>query len=271
MSRPAEPHEHHLNSDGEDSDGEDPVALTADDVYASDPFHEASSTACVPIQHVTQHELTSQSAPSNRFPFSTYFSNPLRGWSDRQVTPPPHTPSPRPSTLRRRTPTHYHSVNGFPVPARSPSATGSDAGLNGTMNGGAVSPGRKEEHVSVDWYTEGPGKRVGYDDLTAIDWTFEYAKERQRLRVLYSSATGLLGQLRRFVDASQIWWILILTGIATGIVAASIDVASDWLGDLRSGMCRSGSRGGKFYLNRSFCCWGLDGKDSPLSADKGSY
>lgn len=112
----------------------------------------------------------------------------------------------------------------------------------------------------MDWYTEGPGKRVGYDDLTAIDWIFEYAKERQRLRVLYSSAGGILGQIRRFTDGSKIWITLVLTGILTGFVAASIDVASDWLGDLKRGMCRSGSRGGKFYLNRSFCCWGLDGE-----------
>lgn len=198
-----------------------------------------------------------------RFPFSTYFSNPIKAWSERSATPPaPPDSPPRPSILRRRTPTSYTPVNGAPISFRSPSAVSENGLFNGHLNGTPISAsGRKEELVSVDWYTEGPGKRVGYDDLTAIDWTFEYAKERQRLRVLYSSAGGLVGQVRRFIDASHIWWILIFTGIATGVVAASIDVASDWLGDLRSGMCRSGSRGGKFYLNRSFCCWGLDGED----------
>ena len=109
---------------------------------------------------------------------------------------------------------------------------------------------------ALDWYTEGPGRRVGYDDLTAIDWIFEYAKERQRLRHLYSSATGLFGYAQQMLDASQIWIILIATGVASGIVAAGIDVASDWLADLKTGYCRTGEGGGRFYLNRGFCCWG---------------
>jgi chloride channel 3/4/5 len=107
---------------------------------------------------------------------------------------------------------------------------------------------------------------VGYDDLTAIDWIFEYAKERQRLRVLYSSTTGLSGYLRQLVDASHIWFVLIATGIAAGALAAFIDVASDWLGDLKSGVCGNVANGGTFYLNRSFCCWGYDGNDkSPVT------
>lgn len=110
----------------------------------------------------------------------------------------------------------------------------------------------------MDWHVEGPGTRVGYDDLTAIDWIFEYAKERERLRLLYSSASGLVGYLRQLADASQIWLILILTGILTGLVAASIDVVSEWLADLKTGYCRNGEGGGKFYLNKSFCCWGHD-------------
>ena len=109
---------------------------------------------------------------------------------------------------------------------------------------------------ALDWYTEGPGRRVGYDDLTAIDWIFEYTKERQRLRYLYSRATGLLGYVQQMLDASQIWIILIATGVASGVLAAGIDVASDWLADLKTGYCRTGDGGGRFYLNRGFCCWG---------------
>lgn len=108
----------------------------------------------------------------------------------------------------------------------------------------------------LDWYVEGPGRRVGYDDLTAIDWIFEYAKERQRLRYLYSSATGILGHVKQIVDASQIWIILIATGVLSGAIAAFIDVASDWLGDLKTGYCSNMDGDGKFYLNKGFCCWG---------------
>ena len=92
--------------------------------------------------------------------------------------------------------------------------------------------------------------------MTAIDWIFEYTKERQRLRILYSSAAGFLGYLKQLLDSSQIWIVLIATGIAAGIVAAGIDIASDWLGDLKTGYCRTGTDGGNFYLNKYLCCWG---------------
>lgn len=105
---------------------------------------------------------------------------------------------------------------------------------------------------------------MGYDDLTAIDWIFEYAKERQRLRVLASNATGLVGYLTQLADNSHIWIILVLTGILVGAIAAAIDVTSDWLADVKMGYCSNVSTGGRFYLNKSFCCWGYNGIDNPL-------
>lgn len=109
----------------------------------------------------------------------------------------------------------------------------------------------------LDWYVEGPGRRVGYEDLTAIDWIFEYTKERTRLRVLSSSGSGLLGHAKRLLDASQEWIILALTGILVGVLAAVIDITTDWLGDLKGGYC-STANGGAFYLNKHFCCLGYD-------------
>ena len=97
---------------------------------------------------------------------------------------------------------------------------------------------------------------MGYDDLTAIDWIFEYAKERQRLTYLYSRATGLFGHVQQILDASQIWLVLIATGLSSGVLAAGIDIASDWLADLKTGYCKNGEGGGRFYLSRGFCCWG---------------
>ena len=109
----------------------------------------------------------------------------------------------------------------------------------------------------LDWYVEGPGRRVGYEDLTAIDWIFEYTKERQRLRVLGSSAAGLLGYVQQFLDASQVWLVLVLTGLAVGALAAGIDVATDWLGDIKYGFC-STEDGGAFYLSKTSCCIGYE-------------
>lgn len=147
--------------------------------------------------------------------------------------------------------THY-GRNGQP-PEHTPS-----------MAHGQTSTGRnlnmQKEGGPMDWYVEGPGRRVGYDDLTAIDWIFEYTKERQRKRLLYSSGQGIIGNIRKLLDAGNVWLVLIATGVAVGIIAAFIDVASDWLADLKTGFCKNGEGGGKFYLNRSFCCWGHDGE-----------
>ena len=116
----------------------------------------------------------------------------------------------------------------------------------------------KNNSGPLDWHVEGPGRRVGYENLTAIDWIFEYTKERQRLRVLSSSARGFTGYLQRLLDASQVWIILLLTGALVGILAAAINIAADWLGDLKLGYCSTGPEGGHFYLNKSFCCYGYD-------------
>ncbi|RYO81248.1 hypothetical protein DL766_000264 [Monosporascus sp. MC13-8B] len=135
-----------------------------------------------------------------------------------------------------------------------------DTGVGGNR---PFSPAGPKEGEPLDWYVEGPGRRVGYEDLTAIDWIFEYTKERQRLRALYSSASGILGYIRLLLDSSQIWVILVLTGIAVGTLAAGIDVASNWLGDIKIGFC-SREDGGAFYLNRDFCCLGYDQGDKCL-------
>ncbi|KAL6903046.1 chloride channel [Trichoderma evansii] len=119
--------------------------------------------------------------------------------------------------------------------------------------------GSPKDGIPNDWYAEGPGRRVAYEDLTAIDWIFEYTKERQRLRVLSSSSGGgIVGYIRHLLDASQVWIVLLLTGLAVGVIAALIDITTDWLGDIKLGFCASGPEGGHFYLNKNFCCYGYD-------------
>ncbi|KAK0320900.1 chloride channel [Friedmanniomyces endolithicus] len=115
-----------------------------------------------------------------------------------------------------------------------------------------------KDPANHDWYVEGPGKRVGYDNLTAIDWIYEYNRERTRLRQLTADAPGLLGKVKLIADASQVWLVLVATGIAVGSIAAGIDVASDWMGDLKQGVCSNVQLGGRFYLSRPFCCWGTE-------------
>ena len=131
-------------------------------------------------------------------------------------------------------------------------STSSDNNDNNNKNGAGIPS-------AVDWYAEGLGRRVGYEDLTAIDWIFEYNKERQRQRALVAGTSGILGHVRRLLDAGQVWVVLVMTGLAMGTLAAGIDVVSDWLGDLKTGYCSSGGTdGGAFYLNHGFCCMGYD-------------
>lgn len=123
--------------------------------------------------------------------------------------------------------------------------------------GGANGNLTSKDGAPLDWYVEGPGRRVGYENLTAIDWIFEYTKERTRLRVLRSNTQGLAGKLQLAFDSGQEWVILVATGIMVGTLAAIIDVTTDWLGDLKAGYCTT-QDGGQFYLNKSFCCMGYD-------------
>jgi hypothetical protein len=167
--------------------------------------------------------------------------------SSRQPSPPSQYLNLRARTIREQA---SHNASNASLGSRSspPNGTTSE-----TKGGGPL-----------DWYVEGPGRRVGYDDLTAIDWIFEYTKERQRLRILSSTTHGLVGYLRQLLDASHVWVVLILTGVTVGILAAAINIASDWLGDIKFGFCKQGEQRSQFYLNKAFCCWGHDGSSSLL-------
>ncbi|KAL7798036.1 chloride channel [Trichoderma ceciliae] len=174
-------------------------------------------------------------------------SNPLRVFStltgSSSASSPPRS--------QQRPPRHRPS-------ASLASFTSVSGSLREQVFGSAATTSSKDG-VSQDWYVEGPGRRVGYEDLTAIDWIFEYTKERQRLRVLSSSTGGgIISYIRHLLDASQVWIVLLLTGLAVGVIAALIDITTDWLGDIKLGFCTGGPEGGHFYLNKNFCCYGYD-------------
>ncbi|PNS16128.1 H(+)/Cl(-) exchange transporter 3 [Sphaceloma murrayae] len=186
-------------------------------------------------------------------------SDPLNGSLDQRISFKRQQKLPLPtSTLRSRTPpSRPSSAREQRHRARLSNGTTVTSFLS---SGSASQPPDLDtkDPASLDWYIEGPGRRVGYDDLTAIDWIFEYAKERQRLRILKDNTSGLLGSVRQLADSGQIWVVLVATGVAVGTIAAGIDVVSDWLGDAKTGFCSDVNAGGRFYLNKYFCCWGLD-------------
>jgi chloride channel 3/4/5 len=214
----------------DDSDNEDPVASYSRDqaLLSSDPMDDGADDF---VSFKRKQKQVAMPTPS--MPLPTFFTR-------RQASPAVNSGSgtPRLNTGQR-------------IGSNSPNLDENDVNMNSNLN-------YPKDGNSLDWNVEGPGRRVGYEDMTAIDWIFEYTKERQRLRVLYSSATGIIGYVQRMLDASQIWVVLIVTGLAVGLVAAAIDVASDWLGDIKTGYCSAGPDGGQFYLNKYFCCWGYD-------------
>ncbi|KAF9182137.1 hypothetical protein BGZ50_005103 [Haplosporangium sp. Z 11] len=138
-------------------------------------------------------------------------------------------------------------------------------GISGSGNNRTASPrpspiypgGSNPYHDdAVDWVVEGTGMRVAYDDFTTIDWIHDFAEERQRSRRLHRTP-GLAGQIAIMYDWVQGWVVVLAVGIAAGIVSGASDIASQWLGDIKEGYCETA-----FYLNRNFCCWGLDDTDT---------
>lgn len=218
----------HKRSNNDDADDDDLDMFGG--VEDTDILEDESTDAPVSFKRKQKQPVLSQPARL------------LSAITGSRLGTPPRSPNLRsPNISGANTPTELHGLH-TPNRINNGSST-----LNGSKDG-----------IPLDWYVEGPGRRVGYEDLTAIDWIFEYTKERQRLRVLHSGASGLVGYVQQLLDASQIWFILVSTGIAVGVLAAAIDVTSDWLGDLKQGYCSSGPDGGAFYLNRGFCCYGYD-------------
>jgi len=134
----------------------------------------------------------------------------------------------------------------------SPESSSSGALANGTVDAS------EKEGAYVDWNIETQGRRVGYENLSAIDWIFEYTKERQRLRRLFATSSGWSGIIRQLLDNSHAWIVLVVTGLLVGLVAAFINIASDWLGDIKTGYCKDTATSTQFYLSKQFCCWGHD-------------
>lgn len=230
-----------LNAHDDDDGSEDGLDLGTDELLAQDNSHPDNGGLDGGVSFKRKTKPPKPTSFASRF-LSSPFTN------SRPTTP--HSAEDRTASISPRRNGRAGDVPRQATPNTILSYLNSAADHTTTTN--------PKDASTLDWYVEGPGRRVGYDDLTAIDWIYEYSKERTRLRNLRANTTGLLGQLRLIADASQIWWILVATGIAVGGISAGIDVTSDWLGDLKTGVCTNVETGGAFYLNKVFCCWGID-------------
>ncbi|PPJ58993.1 hypothetical protein CBER1_11078 [Cercospora berteroae] len=220
-------------------DPEDGFDIADDELLADDPLHERNGGLDSGISFKRPPKPTSKPSFASRFLSGSPFK------SNNTQTPSPSSSSPP----------HRNGRSANPTPNTILSY------LNQSADAGAHLHHDPKDMSTLDWYVEGPGRRVGYDDLTAIDWIYEYSKERTRLAHLSANNPGLVGQIRLLADRAQIWLILVCTGLAVGGIAAAIDVTSDWLGDMKTGMCTNVENGGMFYLNKVFCCWGIESYD----------
>uniref|UniRef100_UPI00358DDC14 H(+)/Cl(-) exchange transporter 4-like isoform X2 n=1 Tax=Myxine glutinosa TaxID=7769 RepID=UPI00358DDC14 len=107
---------------------------------------------------------------------------------------------------------------------------------------GATRPDQQDDSV--------PG--IGhYQDFETIDWVREKSRDRQRQRWLRRQRVeSTWGMLLSVLDSCTGWLILTLTGMAAGALAGFIAIASDWLSDVKEGLCISA-----FWRNREQCCW----------------
>ncbi|KAF2249313.1 hypothetical protein BU26DRAFT_605174 [Trematosphaeria pertusa] len=101
-----------------------------------------------------------------------------------------------------------------------------------------------------------------YEDFTTIDWVQDAAREQLRRKARRKERAGFWERERRIgwrrrvaeaYDAGQAWIVVTLVGAAIGLNAAFLNIATEWLSDVKLGHCETA-----FYLNENFCCWGAE-------------
>ena len=98
--------------------------------------------------------------------------------------------------------------------------------------------------------------RNAYEDFSTIDWVRDHTIEKRRQKKLHRWRESLSGYRKWYwktQDSLQGWIVVLLVGLATGFCAAFVDVGTDWLSDVKLGLCKS-----SFWLNKEFCCWASD-------------
>ncbi|XP_048826153.1 H(+)/Cl(-) exchange transporter 3 isoform X6 [Brienomyrus brachyistius] len=90
-----------------------------------------------------------------------------------------------------------------------------------------------------------------YDDFHTIDWVREKCKDRERHRKINSKKKESAWEfMKSLYDAWSGWLVVTLTGLAAGALAGVIDIAADWMNDLKEGVCLS-----SLWFNHEQCCW----------------
>uniref|UniRef100_A0A8C9FP15 Chloride channel 3 n=1 Tax=Pavo cristatus TaxID=9049 RepID=A0A8C9FP15_PAVCR len=93
-----------------------------------------------------------------------------------------------------------------------------------------------------------------YDDFHTIDWVREKCKDRERHRRVHEINNNTWKTLFSATGSFMNWAlaVLLLDKIASvRALAGLIDIAADWMTDLKEGICLSA-----LWFNHEQCCWG---------------
>uniref|UniRef100_A0A8C5FJB7 Chloride channel protein n=2 Tax=Gadus morhua TaxID=8049 RepID=A0A8C5FJB7_GADMO len=118
----------------------------------------------------------------------------------------------------------------------------------------ASTPGGEEPNGAghlMDFLDE-PFPDVGtYEDFHTIDWLREKSRDTDRHRKITSKSKESMWELiKSLLDAWSGWVVMLLIGLLSGTLAGVIDLAVDWMTDLKEGVCLSA-----FWYSHEQCCW----------------
>uniref|UniRef100_A0A8C7K4V5 Chloride channel protein n=1 Tax=Oncorhynchus kisutch TaxID=8019 RepID=A0A8C7K4V5_ONCKI len=101
-------------------------------------------------------------------------------------------------------------------------------------------------------FLDEPFPDVGtYEDFHTIDWLREKSRDTDRHRKITTKSKESYWELiKSLLDAWSGWVVMLLIGMLTGTLAGVIDLAVDWMTDLKEGVCLSA-----LYYSREQCCW----------------
>ena len=80
------------------------------------------------------------------------------------------------------------------------------------------------------------------------DWIRDY---RRQHRFLSKKRSGWNSYFYSFINAGESWFLIMLIGIAIGLVSAWINISAAWLTDIKQGICTT-----EWYLSKDVCCKG---------------
>uniref|UniRef100_A0AAY4CWU7 Chloride channel protein n=1 Tax=Denticeps clupeoides TaxID=299321 RepID=A0AAY4CWU7_9TELE len=101
-------------------------------------------------------------------------------------------------------------------------------------------------------FLDEPFPDVGtYEDFHTIDWLREKSRDTDRHRKITSKSKESIWEfIKSLLDAWSGWVVMLLIGLLSGTLAGVIDLAVDWMTDLKEGICLSA-----LWYSHEQCCW----------------